>query len=154
MAQPGEGQIRNLVRGPAADLWRHTLLRIPTVFGRLVYLASLRDQNTGLYRHHGLSQMFGEAEADQTLRQSHSQVFSEWLSLDLEYQKSQVSAYLADLEESAAVVVANWTRLASYRNFVPADARQAEQELYISDLETMLYLFRGEYGVACHDPDA
>ena len=34
-------------RSAAADLWRNTLSQIPTTFGRLIYLASLRDQNTG-----------------------------------------------------------------------------------------------------------
>ncbi len=33
-----------LERGAASDLWRHTLSQIPTVFGRLVYLSSLRER--------------------------------------------------------------------------------------------------------------
>ena len=70
---------RKFDRGAAADLWRHTLAQIPTVFGRLVYLATLRDANTGVYEHHGLSQIFGEEEADRTLRQSHIEMFNEWL---------------------------------------------------------------------------
>src|SRR4051812_33121708 len=64
-------------RGPAADLWRHTLSQIPTIFGRLVYLSSLRDPNTGVYHHYGLAQRFDEESADQTLRESHLKAFSE-----------------------------------------------------------------------------
>ena len=74
-------------RSAAADLWRNTLSQIPTTFGRLIYLASLRDQNTGSYQHHGLAQLFGAEETDQTLRQSHLLTFSEWLCFNLEQQK-------------------------------------------------------------------
>src|SRR5438270_3121880 len=74
-------------RGPAADLWRHTLSKLPTFFGRLEYLSSLRNPNSGLYEHHGLGQMFGYENADETLRRSHLEVFHEWLCLSLERQK-------------------------------------------------------------------
>src|SRR5216683_4844157 len=42
-----------LERGAANDLWRHTLSQIPAVFGRMVYLAGLRN-GRGRYEHHGL----------------------------------------------------------------------------------------------------
>jgi hypothetical protein len=145
---------RELVRGPAADLWRHTLDRIPTVFGKLVYLASLRNQNTGLYEHFGLAQIFGEKEADGTLRANHAQLFAEWLCRGLEHQKEEVTGYLESLESELSQVVSNWLRLAPYRNFIPAEARQAERELYLADLETILEMLRYESGAASPDPDA
>ena len=150
----GGERVNKFVRDPAADLWRHTLDRIPTVFGKLIYLASLRNQNTGLYEHFGLAQIFGAAEADQTLRASHVQLFAEWLCYGLEYQKEEVASYLESLDGPAATVVANWLRLAPYRNFMPADVLQAERELYLADLETILELLRHENGVASPDPDS
>ena len=53
-----------------ADLWKNTLSQIPTAYGRLSYLASLRDPNSGIYRHHGLAAMFGRDESSRALRQS------------------------------------------------------------------------------------
>lgn len=148
-----EGQTRKFVKGPAADLWRHTLAQIPTAFGRLVYLASLRNQNTGLYEHHGLAQMFGAEEAGRTLLESHSQVFSEWLWFGLEQQKEEVTAYLDSLEEESRLVLENWLRFAPYRNFIPAGTREAERELYLSDLELVLELLRRERGAAAPGPE-
>ena len=141
-----------LERGAAADLWRNTLSQIPTTFGRLVYLSSLRDSNTGTYEHFGLAQVFGAKDADRTLRQSHTQVFSEWLNLNLEQQKGDVEDYLSGLEEDVDALVATWIRLAPYRNLIPPRAREVEKQLYLSDLEIVMELLKFDHGVA--DPKA
>jgi hypothetical protein len=141
-------------RDPAADVWRHTLVRIPTTFGRLAYLASLRDQNTGLYQHHGLAQMYGEEESCATLRQSHERVFEEWLCFGLEQQKTEVAEYLGALDGPPHLVLDTWVRLSPYRNFVPTAATADERRLYLADLEAVLELLRHEHGVSCRDRES
>jgi hypothetical protein len=141
-------------RSAAADLWRNTLSQIPTTFGRLIYLASLRDQNTGIYRHHGLEQLFGSDETDQTLRQSHGQTFSDWLCFNLEQQKTDLEDYLEELNEDKKTILATWIRLSPYRNFAPSNAREVERNLFMTDLETVLELLRYDYAVASPDQDA
>jgi hypothetical protein len=143
-----------LERGAAADLWRNTLSQIPTLFGRLVYLSSLRDTNSGVYEHYGLAQVFGSKEADRTLRQSHSQVFASWLNLNLEQQKGELEDYLAGLEEDIQSILTNWIRLAPYRNLIPTRAREVERQLYLTDLEVVLELLRFDHDVASPDPTA
>lgn len=143
-----------LDRGAPADLWRNTLAQIPSVFGRLVYLSSLRDANTDTYRHFGLAQIFGDQAADEALRASHQQVFADWLQFDLEQQKADLDLYLVSLEGDRRVIVDTWIRLAPYRNLVPSAAREVERELYVKDLEILLELLRSECGVASPDPDA
>ncbi len=141
-------------RRAAADLWRHTLVQIPTVFGRLVYLASLRDQNTGQYQHHGLAQRFGEEDSDRTLRESHEQTFADWLCYPLEHQKTELDDYLSALDTPPRMVVEAWVRQTPFGGFVPSTARETERQLYLSDLEVLLELLRREYGVAFPDPEA
>jgi len=143
-----------LDRGAAANLWRNTLLQIPSVFGRLVYLCSLRDSNTGLYQHYGLAQVFGEAEADRALRESHQKAFAEWLCFNLEQQKADLDLYLSGLGSDRQTILDTWIRLAPYRNLVPSTTREVERRLYLADLETILDLLKNEYGVASPDPDA
>jgi hypothetical protein len=144
----------NLERGAAADLWRNTLSQIPSVFGRLVYLCSLRDQNTGAYQHYGLAQVFGDNEADRVLRESHQKAFADWLCFTLEEQKADLDLYLSSLEGNRQTILETWIRLAPYRNLVPTNAREVERQLYLGDLDTILELLKGEYGVASPDPDA
>jgi hypothetical protein len=141
-------------RSAAADLWRNTVSQIPTVFGRLVYLASLRNPNSGGYEHHGLAQVFGEEEANKALRNSHAAVFAEWLSFNLEQQKADLDLYISDLREKKEVVIDTWIRLAPYRNLPPASVRGVERRLYITDFTALLELFRSACGVAAPDPDA
>jgi hypothetical protein len=146
--------IRELERGAAADLWRHTLSQIPCAFGRLVYLSSLRDINTGRYEHHGLAMAFGEEESERTLRLSHETAFSDWIGYQLEYQKADLDLYLAGLSIDKPTLVRTWLRLAPYRNFIPASVQAVERQLYLCDLEMLLDLLKNEYGVGEADPDA
>ena len=145
---------RELPRGAAADLWRHTLSHIPSVFGRLVHLASLRNQNTAKYEHHGLALVFGDDESSRTLRESHERAFAEWLTYTLEHQKADLDLYLASLTMDRRTIIDTWLRLAPYRNFIPASARNPERALYLSDLEMLLTLLKNEYGVSGPSRDA
>ena len=133
-------------RGAAADLWRRTLTRIPTHFGRLVFVASLRDPLSGRYTHPPLGQMVGSEIADRTLCHSHYEIFSEWLGFTLVEQKADLDEYLA---ESNAPLF-----LSHYREVAPATAHQVERQLYLADLETLLELRRFEQGAAFLAPKA
>jgi hypothetical protein len=144
---PGAG------REPASDLWRHTLARIPTLFGRLIYLSSLRSQNDGAYVHRGLAQMVGDEQAGDTLRRSHARVFQDWLCLNLEQQKGDLQEYLAEVPNPAEVL-AGWVCSASYRDLAPASAQDPERQLFTVDLEKLLAVLRQEYGAGPTDPEA
>ena len=143
-----------LERGVTSDLWRHTLSQIPSCFGRLVYLSSLRAPNTGRYEHHGLAMMFGEAQADKALRKTHSDAFNEWLNYSLEQQKADLDLYLSAQQADKREVIENWAALMPYRYFLPASAREMERNLYIIDLEALLAMLKNDYGVSCPDRDA
>jgi hypothetical protein len=130
---------------PAEELWRRTLSRIPTTYGRLAYLASLRNPNSGVYHHHGLALLFGAEEADQAMRESHGLCFREWLAMTLEQQKADLELFLTSLPTDRKTLAENWLRLAPYRSIPPAWASDGERHLFSSDLETLLVLVRNEF---------
>ena len=117
---------------PAATLWRSILAGVPTVFGRLLFLANLCDRETGRYFHPAFSAALGAEEADRILRHSHYQVFSQWLVFSLAEQKEDLDEFLG---EPAAR-----ERLSAYRHLAPARAHDVERQLYLTDLETLLEL--------------
>lgn len=129
---------------PAEDLWRRTLSQIPTIYGRMAYLASLRNQNTGRYEHHGLCLLFGNDEADHALRESHTFCFRQWLGLNLENQKADLALYFTELPADRPTLVENWLRLAPYRSLVPSTCGDAEMELFLADLEAILKTLKNE----------
>src|SRR5262249_45578568 len=94
-----------LERSAAEDLWKRTLCQIPTVYGRLSYLASLRDQNSGIYRHHGLMAVFGREESSRALRESHESAFREWIHLSMREKKQDLTQHFAGLDDPVNVVV-------------------------------------------------
>jgi hypothetical protein len=124
-----------------ADLWKRTLSRIPTVSGRLTYLASLRDENSGIYCHHGLSVAFGPEESDKALQESHERAFAEWLKLPLADQHTDLRAYLESLEDPRPVRD-HWLQSGVYRGHVPASAGAMERELFFRDLEALLVVLK------------
>ena len=127
-------------------MWRKTLERIPTYFGRLVFLAASRDELTGRYTHPPLVQIVGDEITNRTLLHSHHEIFSEWLGFSLAEQKADLDAYLSSTQSRLETL--------PYRDVVPASAHQVERQLYLTDLETLLELLRFEHGGAFAFPEA
>ncbi len=138
----------------AADSWRRTLAGIPTVIGRIAYLASLRNVHTGHYEHAGLAQRIGEDTADRIIRRSHTGIFQEWLCFGLEQQKQELDEYLSGLEGGKSEVIAGWVAVEPWNNWVPGESRDVERKLFSADLAVILELIRAENGVASRDPDS
>ncbi len=127
-----------LERNASADLWKHTLSHIPTIYGRLTYLASLRDANSGLYRHHGLSDAFGRENSSNALKDSHEQVFREWLGLSISEKHEDLIRYIGSLDHPPEVVVNHWLQSRIHESQPPNSAQELERSLFCIDLEALL----------------
>jgi hypothetical protein len=135
------------------ESWRRTISTIGTLLGRLAYLASLRNANTGAYEHFGLAEKAGAAEADRLIRSAHLEIFQQWLCFSLERQKEELEAYFSSLDGDRREILSNWLVLGPYAAWVPAESRDVERTLFYGDLEMVLELIRAESGVASRDPD-
>jgi len=135
-----------LERNALADLWKHTLSQVPSTYGRLVYLASLRDPNSGSYRHHGLSAAFGRGESVAALKKSHEEAFLEWLKMPLAAKNADFRAYLQSVEESRPAVVTYFARGTPYLSQAPDAAGRAQRRQFQMEMETLLDLLRNDSG--------
>jgi hypothetical protein len=64
------------------DFSRTTLAGVPGWFGKLDYLAGLRDE-AGRYQHWGVTRVYGEEAAQQAIGQAHRDVFLQILRMPL-----------------------------------------------------------------------
>ncbi|MGA3025860.1 MAG: hypothetical protein ABSF98_13915 [Bryobacteraceae bacterium] len=133
-----------LERDAEGVLWRRTLSQIPSLFGRITWLASLRNPNTGHYEHHGLAVLFGPEGSNKALRLSHLACCREWLNSSLGEQMSDLRLYLSTQSSRPGDVIGNWQELGFWRTILPASIRGAERALYLAEVETLLTLLQSE----------
>ena len=133
-----------LERNALADLWKHTLSQIPSTYGRLAYLASLRDANSGVYRHHGLSAAFGREESVSAMRKSHQDTFREWLGLPLSAKSADLITHFQNLEENPRDVITYLARAAPYLSQVPDAVSPAQRRQFKTEMEILLELIKND----------
>jgi hypothetical protein len=134
-----------LERSAEADLFRNTLLRIPTVFQRLAYLASLRDPDSGNYSHHGLVSLYGQTETRKALSQSHKGAFQDWLNLSLAEKTEDVQRYLRGLDLRVAGVLEHWRDAALHGRFLPKVVHDGDKELFLQEFEILLEILTDRF---------
>lgn len=137
-----------------AEIWVRDLAHIQTSYGRLVYLAGLRNPDTGRYEHYG-SDGAARAEIGKELKRIHEDIFKEWVSYPLERKKADIEVYIDGISQvDKSDLIDAWLRLTPYKNLVPASIQGPERQKHVSDFEAILGLLRNVYGVASPDPDA
>ncbi len=120
--------------------WQDTVVDIPSLFGKLVYVAALRDENKGTYRHYGLEKEWPADDVHETLRQAHRVLFYEWISMALQLQVQDMLEYLAGLEGTSRTVLATWRKVEPFLAYVPADSGRGDRELFVTDLRILVDL--------------
>jgi len=69
------------------DFTSRTLAVIPSHFGRLYYVSSLKDSATGRYLHEGLADVYSQDSVQEALGQCHEELFSRILETPLPEQE-------------------------------------------------------------------
>jgi hypothetical protein len=130
------------VRAAAEDMRGRTLSRIARPLDRLIYLASLRDYNTGFYYHEGLAARFSEEAVCEALSDCHREVFRQLLFSPLEDLVAQLEAYVDSTNATPADFIAAWQRLEPYRVSVPAETDSVSAGFFFSNLKVALAILR------------
>jgi hypothetical protein len=132
---------QNDVVAAADDLRRRTLAQLPLALERLIYLASTRDYNTGLYHHDGLAQRYSEAAACEGLANCHRESFQELLSAPLEELVQQLQVYAEGIGALTSNFITSWKELEPYRVAVPVGTDPLAAEFVFSNLKVALTIF-------------
>ena len=122
----------------ACDLMDKTRESVNLPVALLVYLASLRDHNTGRYHHDGWKFALSEEGADQALRRFHREEFERLLNRTVRELAEELGAYFRSLEEPVDRSVAVWRELESFRVLAPEGCHPVDRELFYSSLRAAL----------------
>jgi hypothetical protein len=107
------------VQDAMEDLRSRTLSRMTRPLDRLIYLASTRDYNTGLYYHDGLASQFGEEAACEALAECHNEAMRELVASSLEGLVRQMEAYMDSAHTRPRDFLGMWRGIEPYRVAVP-----------------------------------
>jgi hypothetical protein len=133
-------RIQNVIE----DVSTGTLAGFQTEYGKLVYLASLRDLASGRYVHSGLEAIYGRADVHEGLWQTHKEICMRILEMSLEGQEPDLASCLKGFEGEPQEVIAHWRELQFYLALLPFGLPHYIRRLFASNVETLLSVFQAD----------
>lgn len=148
MAQRPQNSRRIDVQEAADDLRSRTLARIRRPLDRLIYLASTRDYNTGIYHHDGLAARYSPDVACEALADCHREVFRELLACPVKELVAQIEDYMCAAGIAPSEFLTSWRKLEPYRVAVPVETEPLSGEFLFCNLKTALAILESRQSPA------
>jgi hypothetical protein len=126
------------VQQAAEDLRNRSLAGMPRWLDRLIYLASMRDYNTGLYYHDGMAARFGQEVACEALADCHREAFRQLVGSSIEDLVSQMEAYMDSTHTDRSDFLTAWGKLEPYRVAVPVESDPLSAQFLFSSFKIAL----------------
>jgi hypothetical protein len=118
-----------------ADILRALTVSLPTDLSRLIFLATLRDNNSGHYYHPEVARRFSDSVADQAMLACHQWIYRRVVALPLEDLTDELDRYIATVRVSRERLIESWKRLKAYRATIPIDADDVSSEIFFMKVE-------------------
>jgi hypothetical protein len=129
------------------DFTSRTLAAIPSDFGKLCYVCSLRDHQTGRYLHEGLTFIYSEASVQEAVSQCHEELFTRILETPLEEQEADWRKCLAP-ESEYGWIPPGGGRVDCTRSLAPDGLPDYLTDLFCSNAEAVLAVISSEYAIS------
>jgi hypothetical protein len=126
------------------DLTERTLAAISSEYGKLMYLASLRDLASGIYRHEGLVAFYSVGSVQEALLQAHQEVSSRIMEMPLATQEADLLSCWNGFDVGAESLIENWKESEAYRTLLPFGLPDYMRALFCSNIETLLSVFESD----------
>jgi hypothetical protein len=128
-------------RSVIEDFTSRTLAAIPSDFGRLYYVSSLKDSSTGRYRHDGLMKLYSEDSVQAALAHCHEELFSKILETSLSHQERDLRKCLDAAGDKFWAVVESWRESRFFRTMCPEGLPDYLDVLFCSNMSALLAIF-------------
>jgi hypothetical protein len=111
---------------------------LPNDLSRMIYLATLRDNNTGGYFHPDLARRFTVGASDHAMSICHEAAYQRLVALELEDLTDQLDVYFAEIHVPKMRSVDQWKKLRAYRATIPIQADPISAEVLFMKIEVAL----------------
>lgn len=118
------------------------LQHLPNDLTRMIYLASLRDCNSGVYLHPELSQRLGIRHASTLLLDLHQTVFNRLLEMRVPEYVPQLEGYIRYSKTDSRTMLHTWNVLQAYRATIPLHTGRLWAEIYFMNIETAIAILQ------------
>lgn len=125
-------------KGTCREFATNLLWQVPSIFGRLVFLASRRDPASGRYTDPLMAGVFQEDTVHRALAQLHSETFQTWAGFNQGQQRRDLLRYLEAGDGSLRNMVNIWINSNLSARLVPFEI-EGRQE-FIRALAVLLIL--------------
>jgi hypothetical protein len=126
--ESGDGEV-------AADILRALTVSLPNDLSRLIFLATLRDNNSGHYFHPDLARRFSECIADRAMLACHRRIYKQVVALSIEDLTDQLDLYVTTIPAPRERMIESWTKLKAYRATIPIDTDPISAEIFFMKVE-------------------
>jgi len=129
---PVEESDRDVV---AEDILRALNVSLPNDLSRLIFLATLRDNNSGHYYHPEVARRFSEEAADRAMLVCHRRIYEQVVALAIEDLTDQLDLYIATAPVPRGRLIESWTKLKAYRATIPMDTDLISAEIFFMKVD-------------------
>lgn len=119
----------------AKDILRALTVSSPNDLSRLIFLATLRDNNSGHYYHPEVARRFSEETADRAMLVCHRRIYEQVVALAIEDLTDQLDVYFATVPVPRRRLIESWTKLKAYRATIPMDTDPISAEMFFMKVE-------------------
>jgi hypothetical protein len=128
-------------RAVIEDFSSQTLAAIASDFGRLYYVSSLKESESGKYVHDGLMSIYPDSAVQAALSHCHEELFSRILETPLKEQESDLRTCLGSAGDQYWNVIENWREDRSFQEMCPEGLPDYLRDLFCSNLGALLAIF-------------
>jgi len=128
-------------RAVIEDFSSRSLAAISSDFGRLYYVSSLKDSDSGRYEHDGLMSLYPENAVQSGISHCHEELFTRILETPLKEQESDLRECLDAAGDQYWDVVESWRETRYFREMCPKGLPDYLQELFCSNMSALLAIF-------------
>lgn len=147
------GELKHIdIEAARRDFADRNLSKIRGDFARLVYLASMRNYNTGEYHHDGLACVFTESVAERAIAICHRDTFRRIVLCSLKELVEQLELYASSNCYGSSELVRIWEKLQPYRAIVPLECSALTARFFVSNVRTALAILQSRQVRAHPEP--